>query len=386
MGISSEHLLGERQQFFVNAESSAMTFEKPEAGDAMAVLTTGMTPGGPKRTDRKDAYQASRDVIERIEGKTERSWSIDCYHVPGPGTKNQAPECGALLEALLGTETINADDVTYSQSSSQTLKTLTLVRFFQSWFMEAMWGCIPELWTLKVAGGEPPKHHFEGRAKGYAATGYTTLDGAVSGTDPTVDDQYAVDVGSVLKLGSDDNSSAGFEVTAQSGADLTLADSATAGDGDAVIPFVPTWTDQGVPITSLTSNSSCTWDSLDLTETLTGLELSVKANNRYYDNLAFQQHLVDVAPGFFEITGKLDLLLRKDMLLKILARRAFGAKALAVALGGAAQSGTRLELSLPYCEMDFSDVSVPEEGEANISLPFKALGSSGNDAITAKHT
>jgi len=389
MGVTYEHILGERQQFFVNAEGTAFTFAKPAAGDAMAVLTSSMNPGGPKRKDRRDAYQASRDTIERITGKTERSWSVDSYYVPS-GTKNVAPDCGAFLEAMFGTETVGSNDVTYSQSSSQTLKTLTLVRFWQSWFMEAMWGAIPEMMSLKATGGDEPKIHFEGRAKGYAATGFSTLNGAVVASSTVIvqtADAQAFNENSVIQCGDQDNSGAGYQVTdASSTPSLTVETTLSEDNGEAVIPFVPTWTDAGVPITSISSTSSITWDSLSLVDVLTGFELTVKANNRYYDNLAFSQHMPDAAPGFFDITGKLDLLLRKDTLIKILDRRAFATKAVAVVMGGAAQSGTRLEIDLGQCELDFSEVSVPEEGEASISLPFKALGSSGNDAITWKHT
>lgn len=387
MGITYEEVLGERQQFFVNPEGTAGTFAKPAATDAMAVKTTKFTPGGPKRKDRKDAYQATRGITERITGKTERSWAVDAYYVPS-GTKNTAPDCGPFLEAMFGTETVNANDVTYSQSSSQTLKTLSLVRYFQAWFMEAMWGCIPELMTFKATGGDEPMIHFEGRGMGYAATGYSTLNGAVAASADIIvqtADKFSFNEGSVLKVGDQDNSSAGYEVTdASSAPTLTVETTLSEDSGEAVIPFVPTWTDAGVPLTGI--GGTLTWDSLAITAIVTDLELSVKANNRYYDDVALQQHLTDASPGYFDITGKLGLRMRKDALVKILDRQAFATKALALVMGGAAQSGTRLEVDAGQCELDFSDVEVPEEGPAKITLPFKALESSGNDAFTWKHT
>ena len=95
----------------------------------------------------------------------------------------------------------------------------------------------------------------------------------------------------------------------------------------------------------------------------------VKANNAYHDNAAFQQHLTDATPGFFEITGKIDMRLRKDVIIKLLAREAFATKALAVVLGGVALLGTRTEIDLGQCEMDFTNVSVPEEGVCTVSTP-----------------
>ena len=64
----------------------------------------------------------------------------------------------------------------------------------------------------------------------------------------------------------------------------------------------------------------------------------------------------------------------------------WGLLALAVVIGGTAQTGTRAEIDLGQCEMDFTNVSVPEEGVCTMSVPFIGLGSTGMDAITWKHT
>jgi hypothetical protein len=384
MGISSEHIVGRNQKFFVKKETSAGTFIKPIATDAMAVLTTSMVPNI-MRKDRTDAYQASRDVIERITGKSEYSWAVDAYYVPS-GTKNVAPNCGPFLEALFGTETVNANDVTYSQSSSQTLNTLSLVRHFQDFYMGTMWGCLVDGMTFKMAGGEEPKIHFEGRGMGYTPTGFSTLNGAMAASTTMIVqtvDANMFDVNSVVKIGSDDNSGAGYKVTVSSAApSFTIEAAATASNSDPVIPFVPTWTDAGVPMTGITG--SLTWDSLAFV--ITSFELSVKAGLKFHDDTAYQQNLSDAVPGFFEITGQIGLRMRKDHIIKLVDRKAFATKALAVVGGGAAQSGTRVEIDLGQCEMEFAEVAVPEAEEATVTIPFKALGSSGNDAITWKHT
>lgn len=394
MGITYEDALGERKRLYVAAETTAGTFRRPAATDAMAALTTNMPPNI-MRKNRRDSYQASRDTLERITGKSEYSWSIDGYYIPS-GTKNVAPECGVLLEAIFGTETINANDVTYSQSSSQVLNTMTIVENYQNWFMQSMWGCMVEQMTLKCAGGDEPKIHFDGRGMGYEPTGYSTLDGNMVATNQMVvqtADARMFGENSVVQIDADDGlNDLGYRISVDTSAptftivnaDDDSAASVTESDTDTVTPFTPTWTDAGVPTTGITG--SLTWDSLDISAIVTGFELSVKANNAYHDNAAFQQDLSDATPGFFDITGTIDMRLRKDALVKILDRKAFATKALAVVLGGAAQSGTRTEIDLAQCEMEFTNVAVPESGVATISVPFIALGSSGNDAITWKHT
>jgi len=466
MGITYEDILGERQKFFVASETTAGTFRRPAATDAMAVLTSDFGPSI-ARKDRRDSFQPSRGTQERITGKSEYSWSTDGYYVPS-GSKATAPNCGPLLEALFSNEDINTNDVTYTQnpagaitaysdstpyvtvttahdlvngesvtisgstnyngtfivssvvagvsfdiedtwvaddgasvwvlaSPRQSLKTLTLVRQFQGKMMEAMWGCIPESLTLKCSGGDEPKLHVEGRGMGFVQTSNGTLDAAMAADNDlqvqTTEDNL-LGKNSVVIIEDDDGSNdLGYRV--DSGpvshvfqiveADDDGAVTITHADDSVYRPHVPTWTDAGVPTTGITG--SLTWDSLAMTAIVSNFELTIKANNAYHDSAAFQQDMSDATPGFFDITGKIDIRLRADAVIKILNRKDFASVALAVVIGGAAESGTRLELDLAQVEMDFSPLSVPESGVATYSLTFTGLESASlNDAITWKHT
>jgi hypothetical protein len=98
------------------------------------------------------------------------------------------------------------------------------------------------------------------------------------------------------------------------------------------------------------------------------------------------QHLRDGAPAMREITGQVVFRVRQDFLRYISNVRSHGATSITATVGGAAQSGTRLVVTIPYAEIDYSPIDTPPQDVATISLPFKALGSSGDDAVTVMHT
>lgn len=393
LGTAKLHVLGRNQQFYVSPEASANPgqFLKPVTGDSMNVKTTSMVPNVPRK-DRTDAYMATRDITERITQKSEHTWSVEAPYVPS-GTKNTAPDCGELLKAGIGAETVNANDVTYSTNSSQAIPTVSLIRHFQDILQEAMAGCWVDEVTATFAGGQEPMIKFSGGAMDYAATGdsllVTSLSGGESSFDVTAGEgvafhdpqSAAVYARSVIQVGT----STDHVVSDRSTDTLTITDtiSGAQAPGVTVAPYAPTHTDAGSPIAGITG--SLTWDSLAFA--LSNFEITVKNNIKALADHAFVPHTDDIIPGFREITGKFSIRLRQDFIIKLLARQDRSTTAaIAVVAGGAAQSGTRVEIDCGYCEIDFTEISVPETEEATVDFTFKALGSSGNDAFTWKHT
>jgi hypothetical protein len=464
LGTAKAHILGREQQFFVSPEDTPGQFAEAATADSMNIKTTSMTPNVPRK-DRSDAYMPTRDITERITGKSEHSWSLEAYYVPS-GTKNVAPDCGELLRGVMGTEGVNANDVTYSLASTQSFPTFTLHRFFQDLFMEALVGCWVEELTATFAGGAEPVIKASGGAMDYAATGYSlTTDSPLAAAattvnvtagegssfhDPQSTSIYAwsvIDVGSdspteaitafadagdsthvvvtsaahglqngmVVTIAGTTNYNGTFRISSVATNTFEIVDTWVADDatgtwttaghivtdrttdaltvappietqqtvGANVIPEVPTHTDAGSPIAGITG--SLVWDSV--TMALTAFEITIKNNVKALTDHAFVPHTDDIIPGFREITGKFTAKLRQDFIKKLLERQDRSTTgALAVVAGGAAQSGTRVEIDCGYCEMEYSEVAVPEAEEATVDFTFKALGSSGNDAMTWKHT
>lgn len=382
---TTTYLKGSEQKFYVTRETAFGTYKAPSATEAMAVLTTSID-NKVARKDRKDAYQPTRGVVDRITGKGEVTWSVDAYYVPS-GTKNVAPAAGSFLQALLGAaEAVNADDVTYSQGSSQVPYTLTLTSY-TDYLMRCVYGAVVDEMTFKVSGGDEPKIHFGGWGMGYVETGWSllTVKDPVKSIAYTSTDDYAFNVNSQVTIGSStghtvdavDRSAHTFTVTV----DVTGAQAV----GVSIVPYVPTWTDAGAPMEGI--SGSLTWDSADLSATVTSFELSYKGNVKANSDAAFQQYPSDGMPQFYDCTGVIGLRIRRDILVKILDRAAYGGKTLVVVCGGDDLSGTRATLTFAQVEQDWAAIQVPEAEEATISLPFKVCESaSGNDGLVWKHS
>lgn len=447
MGITQQHSFGRSGRFYLKEEATPGTYEKPGAANSMRVRSFSPTVK-PMRKDEITSYMSSRDVISRLQGRTELSWALDAEVIPS-GVKTTPPDYFPLVKALLGTQTIGANSVVISQSSSQVLSTLTMLQQVEN-LQRALWGCVVDQLSLKVTGTETPRINATGKAMGYAFTGYGVLDKRTTGSITAFADAgggevlvtsathelttgqsvtitgttnyngtftvtvvtadtfkitvawvaddgtgtwekavlemtsayyNALMVNSLVQVGTDDNGGAGFLVTSTDGAGTHGIEAvAGAADGASVVPFVPTFTPNGTPTTGLVG--TLTWDSGSLVGPMTAFDLMIKSGNTYVEDGCFQEFMSDAIIGVFEITGTIGIRLRKDLLLKILDREAYTPKALAVTMGGAAQSGTRTEISLPQCEQEHADFEIPESAEVTFNFPFKALGSSGDDAIT----
>jgi hypothetical protein len=384
---STAYLKGSEQKFYVTRETSFGTYKAPSATEAMAVLTTTIE-NKVARKDRRDAYQPSRGVQERITGKGEVTWGVDAYYIPS-GTKNVAPAAGSFLQALLGyAEDVNADDVTYAQSSTQVPFTLTLTSY-TDYLMRCVYGAVVDEMTLKVSGGDEPKIHFGGWGMGYVETGWSLTTAKDLITDKTIayttTDDYAFNVNSQVTVGTSTGHTIDTVDRSAHSFTVTVGMASEQASGVSIVPYVPTWTDAGVPMTGI--SGSLTWDSAALSAAVTSFDLSYKANVKANSDAAFQQYPTDGMPQFYECTGSIGMRVRRDLLVKILDRAEYATKALTVILGGADQSGTRATLTFAQVEQDWSAIQVPESEEVTMSLPFKVLESaSGNDGLVWKHS
>lgn len=410
MGLQTNqgHVLGRDQKLFWVDETVPGTFVKPVTStDAHApthrnpnVLTTSFVPNF-KRKDRTDAFMASRDILERIDDKSEHTWSAEGFYVPS-GTIDVAPDWGPIILAAMGVQTVNgATSVVYTLNSVQTLKTLSMTRHFAppagAIFQEALAGCWVEELGMSFAGGEEPKISASGGAMTYAATGTSTLNGAMVAsttmivqtadknsfmTSPSAVGGAGAGARSVVQIDDGSSPQTDAEVTVDSAAPSFTIDTPGSHDDAAVVtPFVPTHTDSGSPIAGI--NGTFTWDSFGLV--LTAFEWTLKNNLKMFDDEAFTRDVTDVIPNLREITGSMTFRVRKDHVVHILNRKEFATRALSLAVSGGS-AGTNLAISMPTCEMEFNEVASPQTEEATINATFRALGSSGDDALTITHT
>jgi hypothetical protein len=376
MGITQVHALGRFQRAAAKAESVYGTFVKPAGTDAIKVLSMGIEPMIQRR-DRIDSRQ-TRSLMERFTGRHEVSWSLETYLLPS-GTATTPPDIGPLLKAAFGVETVGGSNVVYSLSASQAAHgSLSLVREMNAVIMEACWGAVPQVCTITVDGSNDPKISFEGFAKKYAATGTTTLSSSPDASASfTVADPTVLAVNSVVKIGSLDNSGAGYKVTGISGSTITIETTITATSGDAVVPFFPPETVAGDPLAGISGSLAIGSDTL---VPIVSLEVSLNNNFKVIGDEALTDSVTDYIAFTREVTGSLSIRARKDHLKWLASRPQFTAHDLEIIVGETA--GKRFKIDIPKAEFEFEALEVPEAEEAVMSLPFRALGTSGDDEIT----
>jgi hypothetical protein len=385
MGTTQTHALGRNRKFFAKVETTYGTFVAPAATDAVKALNASFT-FQQARENRMDS-RTTRSLLERYTGKKQVSWSSEHYVIPS-GAEGTAPDVGVMLKALMGTETVNGGvSVIYSLSDSQSgLTSLSLVQHFNDVLMEAAKGAWVESCTISGKGGDAPRIKFEGGAADLVTTGTSTTNGATSGTTVTVQtaDADNFDVDSVIKVGTADNSGAGFKVTAKSGAALTVNGSPAMGNGVSVIPFVPTETTAGAVLGGIAGSFLIDGVAVGV---ITEFEVTIKNNIKPISDEALNEKVSDFIVGYREVSGSVTLRGRSDVIKYHAQRRTdiTDTKDLRLAIGTTA--GKILTIDIDRAEWVNEGIDSPEADEITIKLPFVALASSaGADEITLTFT
>ncbi len=379
-----EHSKGRELKFFAREEGVFGLFTKPTGSDAMKVLSTGME-FGQERAPRNDSRQ-TRSLLERItRGKTV-SWSVEKYLIPS-GSPGVPPDDNVLISGAMGIRTIDPGvSVIYTLLGTQFVQHLTLVRHTPPTFMEAVVGAYVESMTLSFSGGDEPRISFEGVAKDHIHTGTAELDGAMAATATMLVDAvdgFNIYKDSVVQIGSDDNSGAGHKVIVDTARpSFTMQFPATASDGDPVVPFTPTEVTAGSPIAGILGSIDIDFPAGSTELPITAFEITLTNNNKAVVDQAFQDSLTQIITGFRAVAGSISLRLGKAEAIQLGGRKTFTTRLLTVESGDTA--GQKVLITLPSIEIDFSSVDIPEAEEATFTLPFTALGTTGEDEMELK--
>jgi len=381
MGVDTAHGLGRELKFFAVPESTNGTFKKPATGEAAKILACSMGPNT-ARDVREDSRQ-TRSALERITGKSTYPWTLEAYVIPS-GTAGTPPDLHELYKQVLGTYANNSEtsDV-YTPANTQSVGLLSLVRHYSDVAMEAVRGAIVESMTISAPGGDKPKVTFEGVAMGHIHTGATTLNGAMSASATMVvatADGRNIHDGSVVKIDADDNSGAGYEVTVDSARpSFTIETTATADNADPVTPFTPTETTAGSPANGIAGSVVLDYSGTPIPINVIAFDVTVANQHEIVEDEAFQPGPTDYIPGWRMVTGSIQFRARKDFIRELGKRHDFTARELRVTIGDTA--GAKLQIDLDQVEFEFNDLDMSNPTGGLITLPFTALGSSGEDEI-----
>lgn len=371
---------GREELVFVKQESSYGTLAYPAGTDAIRVLKCDLS-GAQERADIPEKG-LTRSQITRVTRRKSASWSIEKYVRPS-GTAGTAPDDTDLWEALFGTKTVSAGtSVAYSLLREPTANNALSIHRLYGPHSEAVCGAVASKLSLKWGGSDEPKITFSGDAKDHLLSGSDTLSASVSASDKIiVTDARQFAVGMRVKVGTEDNTGAGFTIESinYTTNELDLAASVTSqASGAAVIPMplTPVYTGSVIPVIVGTVKIGTT--TIYVTGGSFDVDQKLKLRNDEFGSATARgvRH-----PERREVTCSFDLYFESGAAKWLNDAKRFTAQDVEVVLGDTA--GSKLQIDAAQVEFEIPKVSVPESDEATISLGGKCLGTSSyEDEIT----
>jgi hypothetical protein len=389
MAYTNKVAITEGQEIFVVAETTPGTLVFPAAADLVVATGDGSLNQNPTFTDSEEIAN-TRSVLDSFRDITPAgTWEIPTYIRPS-GAAGDVPSTAAILEALFGDETIvGGTSVTYGCAMSLGTVSIWVKKkhsgvdegtvFFAS-------GATVDQLSLGVTSKGAVKGDFSGGFMQLGWCGTDQLNGALSGaeTDIVVNDAKKSCVGGRIKIGIDDNSGAGYAITAVNVSTETLTISpANAGaqdDDTTVAPFLPTGTKTGTPAenrnaTLSVGGSEINFKNLDLTFT--------NAIEYLTEEITTSEYPEDYAEGKRNVDGSIDIYLRHDDLQYFYDAMQNTDKAIILTVSGGA--GYIMALTMGQCRLSVPVVSSTAP-TVSLNIPYKAKASTGEDEIEMAFT
>jgi hypothetical protein len=363
---------------YFKAESTLGTGVVPVAGDGFRCSDFVITPG----QERQNVPETTntRSLQETVEGRKNPTWSLKALVRPSD-TAGTAPDIGLLLTHAFGTETIAAStSVAYTLLKDPSTLFGTLIKH-EDTYQQGVVGAYVSAVNISVGGEEFATIELQGGGVDTFQAGTHTANGAgSSATSLIVDDADFYEKYGVIKIGSDDNSGAGNQITAINRSTQTLTVTAASwSDNDTVAPFLPTATLAGTPLSgtvgqvSLDGNTSTVKIIRGQVNYNTGMQ---SVNNEFGGGSI----AADIAPNAQRgVTFSFDMLLRSTEAFRMQEARYKVSQNVIITIGDTA--GKRLKINMPTAEILPGAVS-GAEGMMNVTIQGTALAtSSGEDEL-----
>lgn len=375
------------QEVFAIKETTAGTLQAPTAGSFIIAAGVAKVNQPESYTDSAEIIN-SRDVIDRFRDRTPpATWSIPLYLRPS-GSAGTAPQEAALLECLMGTETVSGGtSVTYSQALTKSTFSMWLKHDHTVFNCR---GCTVDQATLALASKDGARLDMSGQGMqmGWAGTDNVNGTVSISATSVVVDDAKKYTVGALIEFVESgvvkNNSDSGYEVTAVNVATNTLTISPGAEeeiDDDSVIRgWLPTGTEVGAPVTAREGYVQIASSTVVVNK----VDLTINDPAKFLDDeMTATGYVESKVEQTRDISGNISVYFDEDDLSYFYDGRQNTSVDMDIIIGSTA--GSIITINLPY-----TSLIMPEEAESDptlaISMPFKALGSSGEDSMSIVFT
>jgi hypothetical protein len=367
----SDIAIGRDVIVFAKAEATPGTAVFPAATDA--IFLTG--DGAFKQNRGFLPDQQRRDTFSKIaqyKGRLEPGeWNFPTYIKPS-GSAGVAPECGQLLEGLFGKETVvGSTSVTYTLLGPGN-EILTFSIYFRlGHTVFANLGCAVNSADIVIKAGNDDDAlvgiNFNGNFIRQIRTGTDALaaEAAAETTTITVDNARKFMIGSVIEIGSDNNSGAGYAVSDVNYETNVLTFSpelVTGQDIDAVVKgYLPTPTEVGEPIHGrlghVTFDEDASPVNVPILQADIGINNNIKVLNEEKNNTDYPTDFLKTAGR--EVTLSVQAYFDTETMARYYEIDAQLQKEIKIPAGDTA--GKKLRFEFPQVELQMAEVSGGEE-------------------------
>lgn len=357
---------------FVVKESAFGTLAFPSATDVIGVL-------GAPQVSQEEEFVDSREIVESRStpdrawvGTAAGSFSLQVYARPS-GAAGTPPVEDVLLEAALGAKTVNAGtSVVYSPALELPSFTLAFREGHTTNFIVG--AKVGEL-RLSITRKDFATWDVSGSFQKVLRAGTAETAGTSTTTVIQLESGGAklFDVGARVQVGTENNSGAGYEITAvDTSADtitLGTALSAAPAAGEVVSGYLPTASLSGHHVTGC--EGSLSLDGAELT--VTGIEVALSnALQPDDEELSAAGYVTAIDEGQRQVSGTINARYRRTYAAWFRRAREQEQGALVATAGETA--GKRLKIELPLAQMNTPSTD-GDEYRRNISVTLVGMPS-----------
>jgi hypothetical protein len=223
MSLDTERIsIGQNQVIWVKKQTVKGTPVMPTASDTVLVTSEPKFDQEPKQAENKEKKNTYAQQKKKRAGFKVGTFSTSSNIKPS-GALGTAPNVGAILESLYGREVIDPGvDVQYKHyrpdEDSLVYLTILVKRDIETLLCQ---DCVVNKGSFKVVADLIQSGDFSGMFLKSMLAGSDELDSAIDGTVTPVTliplkySAKRYEVGAYVVVGTDDNSGAGFEITAR---------------------------------------------------------------------------------------------------------------------------------------------------------------------------
>lgn len=377
--------LGREERLFVVPETTyGAAASAPAATNALRFLSCNFSQTI-ERVDREDKRN-TRSLLKRIQRRKEVQWSVEGYLLPSGAAGTPPDGWDDILESVFGTETVNASTSVVYTLAKEFEKPLTFHRAIgqdaaSAVMAEMIRGCVASSATITMSGSDETKISVSGFGADILRAGVATID-SDNGTVITFKESGAArsfDVGMYIDI---DGGDTGLLISAvDEGANTVTTGSHTAGSEDDIVlgsavQLSQTFQSGECPIAGVLGSFELAGSSYDIINAEVTIDnQAVPHNETFGADKAKSYH-----QGNRMVDGNFTIRLTDSNFYDVARTKTNEERDLKFISGETA--GLIATLDVDNASLDYTAISVGGPEDVQVTIPFRALGSSGEDEVS----